>query len=228
MIACVKAVNPQTICLVDNCYGEFVQTDEPGDAGADLVVGSLIKNPGGGLAPCGGYIAGRAECVEAAAARLSAPGLGGAVGPTLGFLRALAQGLFLAPQTVAGCVKGTHLAAETFHRLGYAVLPEPRAPRADIVQAIRLGGAQKVEAFCRSIQQAAPVDAFVTPEAAPMPGYAVPVIMAAGAFVSGASIELSADAPLAPPYIVYFQGGLTWPHIRAGVAMAAEAVGGAE
>ncbi|MDR1663359.1 MAG: methionine gamma-lyase family protein [Clostridiales bacterium] len=227
LIAFIKNISPEIICLVDNCYGEFVDTAEPIEAGADLVAGSLIKNPGGGLAPAGGYVAGKRELVEAAAERLTSPGLGSEVGPTLGLTRTLLQGLFLAPQTVSGCVKGAALAARVFERLGYETLPNSMdAERADIVQAIKLNAPERVLAFCKGIQRAAPVDSFVTPEAAPMPGYDANVVMAAGAFVQGSSIELSADAPMKPPYIVYMQGGLTWAHARAGVAFAADAVMG--
>jgi cystathionine beta-lyase family protein involved in aluminum resistance len=220
LIKCIRTHSPRTIILVDNCYGEFVETDEPIEA--DILAGSLIKNPGGGIAPGGGYIVGKSEFVEAAAERLTAPGLGSAVGPSLGMTRTLIQGLFLAPQTVAAAVKGAILAAAVFSKAGYEVLPTPHAPRSDIVQAIKLGSPEKVAAFCRGIQKAAPVDAFVTPEPAPMPGYAHGVIMAGGTFVQGSSIELSADAPMREPFIVYFQGGLTAAHSRAGVVFAVE------
>jgi len=222
LIKCIRTHSPRTIILVDNCYGEFVDFNEPTEA--DLIAGSLIKNPGGGIAPGGGYIVGRHEYVDAAATRLTAPGLGGAVGPTLGLSRILIQGLFLAPQTVAAAVKGAMLAAAVFSREGFDVTPLPNDVRSDIVQAIRLGTPQKVAAFCRGIQKAAPVDAFVTPEAAPMPGYANGVIMAGGTFVQGSSIELSADAPMREPYNVYFQGGLTETHAKVGVMCALQEV----
>jgi len=224
LIAFIKGINSDIICMVDNCYGEFVEYAEPTEIGADMAVGSLIKNPGGGLAPAGGYIVGKEEYVKAAATRLTAPGLGMEVGPTLGIVPLLMQGLFMAPQVVGGAVKGAILAAKVFEELGFPVLPTPTETRADIVQAIKLGSAEKVLAFCRGIQQSAPVDSFVTPEAGYMPGYDNPVVMAAGAFVQGSSIELSADAPLIPPYNVYFQGGLTAYHAKAGIMYAMEAL----
>jgi len=224
LITFIRTTSPHTIILVDNCYGEFVEEREPIEAGADIAAGSLIKNPGGGIAPGGGYVVGAAKYVEAAATRLTAPGLGSAVGPTLGMTRTLLQGLFIAPETVSACIKGAILAAATFNYLGYEVNPGPLAPRTDIVQAIKLGDAKKVLAYCKGIQQAAPVDSYVVPEAAPMPGYADGVVMAGGTFVQGSSIELSADAPLREPYIVYHQGGLTAPHARAGVAFALDAL----
>ena len=224
LITFITATSPDTIIMVDNCYGEFVEEREPIEAGADIAAGSLIKNPGGGIAPGGGYVVGRAKYVEAAAERLTAPGLGSAVGPTLGMTRTLLQGLFLAPQTVSACVTGAVLAAAVFQHLGFEVNPCPFAPRTDIVQAIKLGDANKVLAYCKGIQQAAPVDSYVVPEAAPMPGYADGVVMAGGTFVQGSSIELSADAPLREPYIVYHQGGLTTPHAKAGVAFALDAL----
>jgi len=220
LISHIRDISPQTIIMVDNCYGEFVEAGEAD--GADLIVGSLIKNPGGGLAPGGGYVAGKQKYVEASAERLTAPGLGSAVGPSLGMSRILLQGLFVAPQTVSSAVKGALLASAVFSRLGFPVNPAPNAARSDIVQAIRLGDAEKVAAFCRGIQKAAPVDSYVTPEPAPMPGYAHGVIMAGGTFIQGSSIELSADAPMREPYIVYFQGGLTSPHSRAGVVFAVQ------
>ncbi|TCK98006.1 cystathionine beta-lyase family protein involved in aluminum resistance [Natranaerovirga hydrolytica] len=213
----VKSIRKDIICLVDNCYGEFVETIEPSDVGADLVVGSLIKNPGGGLAPIGGYIVGKKEYVERAAYRLTAPGLGKEVGPTLGLNQVFFQGLFLSPQVVAGALKGAILAANIFEKLGYKTLPNGSETRYDIVQAIELGSAESVIAFCKGIQSAAPVDSYVTPEPWDMPGYDSQVIMAAGAFVQGSSIELSADAPIKEPYIVYFQGGLTYSHAKLGV-----------
>jgi len=218
LIGFIKSLNPNVICMVDNCYGEFVETKEPGEA--DLIVGSLIKNPGGGIAPVGGYIAGKEEFVENAAARMTSPGLGKEVGPTLGITPALAQGLFLAPQTVSAGLKGAVFAAAIFKKLGFPVLPDIDAPRADIVQAIELATAENVIAFCQGIQKSSPVDSFVTPEPSGMPGYDAEVIMAAGTFVQGSSIELSADSPLKPPYAVFMQGGLTWHHAKAGVIMA--------
>ena len=224
LITFIRTISPHTIILVDNCYGEFVEEQEPIEAGADIAAGSLIKNPGGGIAPGGGYVVGAAPYVEAAAERLTAPGLGSAVGPTLGMTRTLLQGLFLAPQTVGACVTGAVLAAAVFEGLGYDVNPLPMAARTDIVQAIKLGDADRVLAYCKGIQKAAPVDSYVVPEPAPMPGYGDGVVMAGGTFVQGSSIELSADAPLRPPYIVYHQGGLTAPHARAGVAFASDAL----
>jgi len=224
LIKCIRTESTHTIILVDNCYGEFVQTTEPIEAGADIIAGSLIKNPGGGLAPGGGYVVGKAEYVEKAAERLTAPGLGSAVGPSLGMTRNLVQGLFLAPQTVSACIKGAVFAAEVFSRLNYEVLPAAKDTRTDIVQAIKLGSPEKILAFCKGIQKAAPVDSYVTPEPAPMPGYSHSVIMAGGTFVQGSSIELSADAPMREPYIVYFQGGLTAAHSRAGVVFALDAL----
>jgi len=220
LIAHIRTVSPHTLIMVDNCYGEFVEEEEPIEAGADMAVGSLIKNPGGGLAPVGGYIAGTRECIEGAAARLTAPGLGAEVGPTLGLTSQLLQGLFLAPQVVGGSVRGAVLAANVFEKLGFSTLPRYNDKRTDIVQAIRLGSPEAVLAFCRGIQRAAPVDSFVTPEAAPMPGYDHEVVMAAGAFVQGSSIELSADAPLREPYNVFLQGGLTRYHSKIGVMYA--------
>ena len=205
------------ICMVDNCYGEFVEMTEPSDVGADMVVGSLIKNPGGGLAPIGGYIAGSRECVENAAYRLTSPGLGREVGASLGVLKDFYQGLFLAPTVTASALKGAVFAANLYERLGYAVIPDGKESRHDIIQAVTFGSPEAVIAFCQGIQAAAPVDSHVTPEPWDMPGYDSQVIMAAGAFVSGSSIELSADAPIKPPYAVYFQGGLTWQHAKYGI-----------
>lgn len=217
LISFVKGIKPDILCMVDNCYGEFVETIEPSDVGADMVVGSLIKNPGGGLAPIGGYIAGRRECVENAAFRLTSPGLGKEVGASLGVLKDFYQGLFLAPTVTAAALKGAVFAANLYERLGYAVVPNGSESRHDIIQAVTFGRAEAVIAFCRGIQAAAPVDSHVTPEPWDMPGYDSQVIMAAGAFVSGSSIELSADAPIKPPYAVYFQGGLTWQHAKFGI-----------
>ena len=219
LIRFIKNIKPDVICMVDNCYGEFVERIEPSQAGADMVVGSLIKNPGGGLAPCGGYIAGTKECVEQAAYRLSSPGLGKEVGATLGVNSSFYQGLFLAPTVVAGALKGAIFAANAYEKLGYKVIPDGKEPRYDIIQAVELGSDKGLIAFCKGIQAAAPVDSFVTPEPWAMPGYDSDVIMAAGAFVSGSSIELSADGPLKPPFSVYFQGGLTWYHAKLGIMM---------
>lgn len=217
LISFIKGLKPDVICMVDNCYGEFVETLEPGDVGADMVVGSLIKNPGGGLAPIGGYIAGTKECVENAAYRLTSPGLGKEVGASLGVTSALYQGLFLAPTVTAGALKGAVFAANIYERLGFAVVPNSTESRHDIIQAVTFGTPEGVIAFCEGIQAAAPVDSYVTPEPWNMPGYDSPVIMAAGAFVAGSSIELSADGPIKPPYAVYFQGGLTWQHAKFGI-----------
>ena len=217
LIAFIKGIKPDVICMVDNCYGEFVETMEPSDVGADMVVGSLIKNPGGGLAPIGGYIAGKKECVENAAYRLTSPGLGKEVGASLGILTNFYQGLFLAPTVTAGALKGAIFAANIYEKLGFGVVPNGSESRHDIIQAVTFGTPEGVVAFCQGIQAAAPVDSHVTPEPWDMPGYDAQVIMAAGAFVSGSSIELSADGPIKPPYAVYFQGGLTWQHAKFGI-----------
>ncbi len=217
LISFIKAIKPDVICMVDNCYGEFVECIEPTDVGADMVVGSLIKNPGGGLAPIGGYIAGRKACVENAAYRLTSPGLGKEVGASLGILRDFYHGLFLAPTVTGGALKGAVFAANLYEKLGFKVVPNSTESRHDIIQAVEFGTAEGVIAFCKGIQAAAPVDSFVTPEPWDMPGYDAQVIMAAGAFVSGSSIELSADGPVKPPYAVYFQGGLTFEHARFGI-----------
>ena len=217
MCRVIKEANPSAAILVDNCYGEFVETLEPTHVGADLVVGSLIKNPGGGLAPIGGYIAGKRECVENAAFRLTSPGLGKEVGASLGILKDFYQGLFLAPTVTAAALKGAVFAANLYERLGFSVIPDSQESRHDIIQAVTFGSPQGVIAFCEGIQAAAPVDSHVVPQPADMPGYDAQVIMAAGAFVSGSSIELSADGPIRPPYTVYFQGGLTWPHAKFGI-----------
>lgn len=217
LIAFVKSIKPDVICMVDNCYGEFVEEIEPTDVGADIVVGSLIKNPGGGLAPIGGYIAGKRECVENAAYRLTSPGLGKEVGASLGILSNFYQGLFLAPTVTAGALKGAVFAANIYEKLGFPVVPNGSESRHDIIQAVTFGTPEGVIAFCEGIQAAAPVDSHVTPEPWDMPGYDAKVIMAAGAFVSGSSIELSADGPIKPPYAVYFQGGLTWQHAKFGI-----------
>lgn len=217
LISFIKEIKPDVICMVDNCYGEFVETIEPTDVGADMVVGSLIKNPGGGLAPIGGYIAGKRECVENAAFRLTSPGLGKEVGASLGILKDFYQGLFLAPTVTAGALKGAIFAANIYENLGFSVIPDGKESRHDIIQAVTFGTAEGVIAFCEGIQAAAPVDSHVTPEPWDMPGYDAQVIMAAGAFVSGSSIELSADGPIKPPFAVYFQGGLTWQHAKFGI-----------
>ena len=216
-IKTVKSVNPNIICMVDNCYGEFVETAEPSDVGADMTVGSLIKNPGGGLAPIGGYIVGKKECVENAAYRLTSPGLGKEVGASLGILQSFYQGLFLAPTVVSGALKGAIFAANIYEKLGFDVVPDGSESRHDIIQAISFHNPDALIAFCEGIQAAAPVDSYVTPEPWAMPGYDSDVIMAAGAFVQGSSIELSADGPIKPPYAVYFQGGLTWYHAKLGI-----------
>ena len=219
LIAFVKSIKPSLICMVDNCYGEFVEEREPSDVGADMIVGSLIKNPGGGLAPIGGYICGTAECVNRCAYRLSAPGLGQEVGANLGILPSFYQGFFLAPTVTASALKGAIFAANLYERLGFGVIPNGSESRHDIIQAVELGSPEGMIAFCRGIQAAAPVDSYVVPEPWPMPGYESDVIMAAGAFVQGSSIELSADGPVRPPYAVYFQGGLTWYHAKLGILM---------
>lgn len=217
LIRFVKGIKPDIICMVDNCYGEFVETIEPTDVGADMVVGSLIKNPGGGLAPIGGYIAGKKECVENAAYRLTSPGLGKEVGASLGILNSFYQGLFLAPTVTASALKGAVFAANIYENLDFPVIPNGSESRHDIIQAVTFGTPEGVIAFCQGIQAAAPVDSYVTPEPWEMPGYDSHVIMAAGAFISGSSIELSADGPIKPPYAVYFQGGLTWQHAKFGI-----------
>ncbi|MCI5951700.1 MAG: methionine gamma-lyase family protein [Anaerostipes sp.] len=217
LIAFVKSIKPEVICMVDNCYGEFVEELEPSDVGADMIVGSLIKNPGGGLAPIGGYICGTKECVENAAYRLTTPGLGKEVGATLGVNEKFIQGLFLAPTVVNAALKGAVFAANIYEKLGFKVVPNGSESRHDIIQAVEFGNKDMVIAFCEGIQSAAPVDSHVVPEPWPMPGYDSDVIMAAGAFVSGSSIELSADAPIKPPYAVYFQGGLTYYHAKLGI-----------
>ncbi|MBR4139853.1 MAG: methionine gamma-lyase family protein [Lachnospiraceae bacterium] len=219
LIKFVKEIKPDVICMVDNCYGEFIETIEPTDVGADMCVGSLIKNPGGGLAPIGGYIVGRRDCIERAAARLTSPGLGKEVGASLGVISSFYQGFFLAPTVAAGAVKGAIFAANVYEKLGFGVVPNSTESRHDIIQAVTFGTPEGVIEFCKGIQAAAPVDSFVVPEPWAMPGYDSDVIMAAGAFVQGSSIELSADAPIKPPYAVYFQGGLTWNHAKFGILM---------
>ena len=219
LIAFCKSIKPDVICMVDNCYGEFVETIEPSDVGADMVVGSLIKNHGGGLAPIGGYICGTKTCVDRCAYRLSAPGLGQEVGANLGLMLSLYQGFFLAPTVVAGAEKGAIFAANLYEPLGYRCVPNATESRHDIIQAVELGSEEAMIAFCKGIQQAAPVDSFATPLPWDMPGYNDKVIMAAGAFIQGSSIELSADGPIRPPYAVYFQGGLTWYHAKLGILL---------
>ena len=222
LIAFVKRLKPDLICMVDNCYGEFVETIEPSDVGADMTVGSLIKNPGGGLAPIGGYIAGREDLIDACGYRLTSPGLGREVGASLGIMKDFYQGLFLAPTVAAAALKGAIFAANIYEKLGFPVIPNSTESRHDIIQAVEFGIPEGVIEFCKGIQAAAPVDSYVTPEPWPMPGYDSDVIMAAGAFVQGSSIELSADGPIKPPYAVYFQGGLTWPHAKLGILMSLE------
>ena len=220
LISFIKSCKPDVLCMVDNCYGEFVERIEPVEVGADMVVGSLIKNPGGGLAPIGGYIVGKKECVENAAYRLTSPGLGKEVGASLGVLPAFYQGLFLAPTVTASALKGAVFAANIFETLGFSVVPDAKEDRFDIIQAITFKKPEAVISFCKGIQAAASVDSHLSPEPWDMPGYDAPVIMAAGAFVSGSSIELSADGPIKPPYAVYMQGGLTFPHAKFGMLKA--------
>lgn len=220
----VKDINPDIVVMVDNCYGEFVEVCEPSQYGADMVAGSLIKNPGGGLAPIGGYIVGTKKCIEAAAYRLTSPGLGKEVGATLDINRSLFQGLFLAPTVTCSALKGAVFAANIYERLGFKAIPNGRESRHDIIQAVTLGTPEAVKSFCNGIQSAAPVDSYLTAEPWDMPGYDSEVIMAAGAFISGSSIELSADAPMKPPYAVYFQGGLTWPHAKLGILKSLQAL----
>ena len=219
LIVFCKNIKPDLIVMVDNCYGEFVEALEPSDVGADMIVGSLIKNPGGGLAPIGGYICGTRACVDRCGYRLSAPGLGQEVGANLGLLPSMYQGFFLAPTVVAGALKGAVFAANLYERLGYRVIPTGSESRHDIIQAVEFGSPEAMLAFCEGIQAAAPVDSYVTPVPWAMPGYDAEVVMAAGAFVQGSSIELSADGPIRPPYAVYFQGGLTWYHAKTGILM---------
>lgn len=216
----VHEINPDIIRMVDNCYGEFLHTYEPTQVGADIIAGSLIKNPGGGLALTGGYVTGRADLVERISYRMTCPGIGGECGLTFGQTRTMLQGLFLAPRTVNGAVKGAILCGKVFEKLGYDVCPKPEDERSDIIEAIRLGSPEAVVAFCQGIQAAAPIDSYVSPEPWDMPGYEDPVVMAAGAFVQGSSIELSADAPIREPYNVYFQGGITYEHSKFGVIKA--------
>ena len=222
LIEFVKEISPETICIVDNCYGEFVEPEEPTAEGADLIAGSLIKNPGGGLAPTGGYIAGKQKYVELCAYRLTSVGIGKEAGASLGFNRQMYQGLFMAPHVVSQALKAAVLCSAVFEKLGFEVDPKPNEIRHDIIQSIKFGDPDKVTAFCQGIQKGAPVDSFVTPEPWDMPGYSSQVIMAAGAFVQGASIELSADAPIKPPYIAYMQGGLTYESAKLGIMVAAD------
>ena len=217
LISFVKSIKPSVIVMVDNCYGEFVEKIEPSDVGADMTVGSLIKNPGGGLAPIGGYICGKKEYIDRCAYRLTAPGLGAEVGATLGILPKLYQGFFLAPTVTAGALKGAIFAANVYEKLGFKCVPNATEDRFDIIQAVELKNAEGMCAFCKGIQSAAPVDSYVTPIPWAMPGYDSDVIMAAGAFVQGSSIELSADGPIREPYAVYFQGGITWYHAKLGI-----------
>ena len=224
LISFIKKIKPEVICMVDNCYGEFVEELEPSDVGADMVVGSLIKNPGGGLAPIGGYIAGKEKYVDMASYRMSCPGLGKEIGATLGLNQSFYQGLFMAPTVTAGAVKGAIFAANVYESLGFDVLPNGKEDRYDIIQAVSLKSGERRRAFCEGIQAAAPVDSFVTPEPWDMPGYNDQVIMAAGAFVQGSSIELSADGPMREPYAAYFQGGLTFNHAKFGIMMSLQKI----
>lgn len=221
----VKQQNPHTVCFVDNCYGEFIETKEPTHVGADLIAGSLIKNPGGTVVSAGGYIAGRAELVEAAACRLTAPGIGSKGGATFDQNRLLFQGLFLAPQMVGEAMKGTYLTGYVFDKLGYPVNPPPLAPRGDVIQAIKLGSAEKLIAFCKAIQQHSPIGSYLNPIPDDMPGYESQVVMAGGTFIEGSTLELSADGPLREPYVVYCQGGTHWTHVSIALQAAIEAVG---
>ncbi|MDJ0615940.1 MAG: methionine gamma-lyase family protein [Calothrix sp. MO_192.B10] len=225
IIQIVKQQNPHTVCFVDNCYGEFIETREPTQVGADLMAGSLIKNPGGTIVTAGGYIAGRADLVEAAACRLTAPGIGSAGGATFDQLRLLFQGLFLAPQMVGEAMKGTHLTGYVFDKLGYPVNPAPLAPRRDVIQAIKLGSAEKLIAFCKAIQRNSPIGSYLDPIPDDMPGYESQVVMAGGTFIEGSTLEFSADGPLREPYVVYCQGGTHWTHVAIALEAAMEAVG---
>jgi cystathionine beta-lyase family protein involved in aluminum resistance len=218
----IKIINPKIVCMVDNCYGEFIDFKEPTEVGADIIAGSLIKNPGGGIAPTGGYVAGKKHLVEMAAGRLIAPGIGKECGATLGVTRLFFQGLFLAPHVVSEALKGAVFCSKLFEKLGYAVNPEFTARRSDIIQAIKFESREALIAFCQGIQKGSPVDSYVSPEPWDMPGYNDQVIMAAGGFVQGSSIELSADAPLRAPYIAYLQGGLTFDHAKIGILYAVQ------
>lgn len=225
IIEVIKEINNNTIVMVDNCYGEFVETEEPIEAGADLMAGSLIKNPGGGIVPAGGYVAGKARYVQNASYRLTTPGLGGEVGATLGNSRLMFQGLFLAPHAVAESLKGAVFCSKVMSKVGFETSPQPEQLRSDIIQAIKFNNPDSMIAFCQGIQKGSPVDAYVTPEPWDMPGYDSPVIMAAGAFIQGSSIELSADGPLKPPFTAYMQGGLVYEHVKLGVMMALKYMG---
>ncbi|GAB1543313.1 methionine gamma-lyase family protein [Scytonema sp. NUACC21] len=225
IIHLVKQQNPNTVCFVDNCYGEFIETQEPTHVGADLIAGSLIKNPGGTIVTAGGYVAGRADLVEAATCRLTAPGIGSYGGATLDQNRLLFQGLFLAPQMVGEAMKGTHLTGYVFDKLGYPVNPAPLAPRRDVIQAIKLGSAEKLIAFCKAIQQNSPIGSYLDPIPDEMPGYESKVVMAGGTFIEGSTSEFSADGPLREPYVVYCQGGTHWTHVAIALEAAIEAVG---
>ena len=220
LISFIKGIKSDVICMVDNCYGEFTEEKEPSQVGADMVVGSLIKNPGGGLAPIGGYIVGKKECIENASYRLTSPGLGKEVGASLGILPAFYQGLFFAPTVTSSALKGAIFAANLFEKFGFKCVPDSIEERHDIIQSITFGDPEMMIAFAKGIQEAAAVDSFVNPEPSDMPGYDSKVIMAAGAFVMGSSIELSADGPIRPPYTIFFQGGLTWPHAKLGIMKA--------
>jgi cystathionine beta-lyase family protein involved in aluminum resistance len=224
IVEIVKSQNPDTVCFVDNCYGEFVDALEPTAVGVDLMAGSLIKNPGGTIVNTGGYIAGKAELVEAAACRLTAPGIGSSGGATLNQNRLLFQGLFLAPQMVGEAIKGTHLISYTFDRLGYQVNPLPLESRRDVIQAVRLGSPEKLIAFCKAIQQHSPIDSYLEPIPAAMPGYESQLVMAGGTFIDGSTAEFSADGPLREPYIVFCQGGTHWTHIAIALEAAIEAI----
>lgn len=225
IVTIVKQQNPNTVCFVDNCYGEFIETQEPTHVGADLMAGSLIKNPGGTIVTAGGYVVGRADLVEMAACRLTAPGIGSEGGATFDQLRLLFQGLFLAPQMVGEAMKGTHLTGYVFDKLGYPVNPAPMAPRRDVIQAIKLGSAKKLIAFCKAIQQNSPIGSYLDPIPDQMPGYESQVVMAGGTFIEGSTLEFSADGPLREPYVVYCQGGTHWTHISIALEAAIEAVG---
>ena len=225
IVKIVKQQNPNTVCFVDNCYGEFIETQEPTHVGADLIAGSLIKNPGGTIVTAGGYVAGRADLVEAAACRLTAPGIGSEGGATFDQLRLLFQGLFLAPQMVGEAMKGTHLTGYVFDKLGYPVKPAPFEPRRDVIQAIKLGSPEKLIAFCKAIQQNSPIGSYLDPIPDDMPGYESQVVMAGGTFIEGSTLEFSADGPLREPYVVYCQGGTHWTHVAIALEAAIEKIG---
>ncbi|NJL36482.1 MAG: methionine gamma-lyase family protein [Leptolyngbyaceae cyanobacterium RM2_2_4] len=227
IVRLVKQQNPDTVCFVDNCYGEFIEDREPPVVGADLIAGSLIKNPGGTIVPAGGYVAGRADLVEAATCRLTAPGIGSAGGATFDQNRLLFQGLFLAPQMVGEAMKGNHLTAYVFDQLGYPVNPLPFEPRRDVIQAVRLGSSEKLIAFCRAIQQHSPIGSYLSPVPAEMPGYESQLVMAGGTFIDGSTSEFSADGPLREPYTVFCQGGTHWTHVAIALEAAIEAIGAA-